>query len=548
MNSFVLQELLFFGDTWDHDLDRNPGFFDSGDPYGWTDADLDVFLTAPRIRWVVTTEPTYDQRGRRVSGPGYVPLLRGVLTDRELGGACGPLGAFYDAARDTAYVFFVAQVAIIPPDPRPPERRAEPLPGREDWCPPNDECVRLDRTVVVAARGVTSSLTDPPSVPRWEVVAQHTAAPLKAVAPVLVSREEIEPSWSREEALENIGVTARERAVADAPHHTRATPRSARLAPGTDPVVLMFASDKRYRHSKIVLARCPLGELDPRATNPSAAVVTSTVVDPANAPPSRRYQYLQWVDYSGGPPGVPFWTEDERLAMPLVDNETFGQPHVVREPRTGLWLMTDEGGRWEKFNAILLRWAPTPWGPWGSTTATNPTNGIEERLVVDLEPALVLFNGERDNAYGNYIHQKLTYDKKSDRDRKIVGDPPSPTRPISSCLSVASPSPRNQRLYVLENLGTLGIWPPEEPEKVTYDDGLSDAPFGDSRGAGYGAYLVPPWFRYRESAGDLVIDVVYTLATANPWQVQLLSTPVRVRSVGHHLSSQPWVHHERVSP
>lgn len=81
-----------------------------------------------------------------------------------------------------------------------------------------------------------------------------------------------------------------------------------------------------------------------------------------------------------------------------------------------------------------------------------------------------------------------------------------------------------------------------------YDDGLSDAPFGDSRGAGYGAYLVPPWFRYRESAGDLVIDVVYTLATANPWQVQLLSTPVRVRSVGHHLGSQPWVHHERVSP
>lgn len=134
--------LLFFGDTWDHDLDRNPGFFDSGDPYGWTDANLDVFLTAPKIRWVVTSEPTYDQRGRRVSGPGYVPLLRGVLSDRELGGACGPLGAFYDPARDTAYVFFVAQVTMIPPDPPSPAKRDPNLPPREDWCPAGDECVR----------------------------------------------------------------------------------------------------------------------------------------------------------------------------------------------------------------------------------------------------------------------------------------------------------------------------------------------------------------------------------------------------------------------
>ncbi len=397
--------------------------------------------------------------------------------------------------------------------------------------------------MVAAARGVTRSLTDPPSVPQWEVVAQHTAASLKAVAPVLVSREEIEPSWSRDDALTSFGVTARDRAITDAPHHTRVTPRSARLPPGTDPVVLMFGSDKRYRFSKLVLARCPLGELDPRATNPGAAVVASSVVDVANAPPSRRFQYLQWVDYIGGPPGVPFWTEDESLAMPLVDNHAFGQPHVVREPRTGLWLMTDEAG-YAGNPGIALRWAPMPWGPWGNTTAVNPYTGAKERLVVDHEPALTLFEGDRDHAHGNFIHRKLVY--KRDEYGNVEGKPPSLTRPIDPCLSVAPASPRNQRTYVREEAGTAGPWP--SSTAVTYDDGLSDAPFGDFAGAGFGAYLVAPWFRHRQSDGGLVIDIVYTLSTANPWQVQLLSTSVRVRSLPlQDMQSKPWAHHERVT-
>ena len=261
----------------------------------------------------------------------------------------------------------------------------------------------------------------------------------------------------------------------------------------------------------------------------------------ANEPPSRRFQYLQWVDYSAGPPGVPFWTEDESLAMPLVDNETFGQPHVVREPRTGLWLMTDEGGFAGK-SGIALRWAPNPWGPWGNTTATNPYTGAKERFVLDQEPALTLFEGIRDHAHGNFVHLKLVYDSQDDV--QVVGSPPSLTRPITPCLSVMPASPRNQWLYVLEEPG-IGS-PFLSSNRVMYDDGLSDAPFGDLAGAGYGAYLVTPWFRHRQSDGNRLIDLVYTLSTANPWQVQLMSTSIRVRSVADRIESDPWVHHERV--
>jgi hypothetical protein len=92
--------------------------------------------------------------------------------------------------------------------------------------------------------------------------------------------------------------------------------------------------------------------------------------------------------------------------------------------------------------------------------------------------------------------------------------------------------------------GNLGLHP--LVDEVAYDDGLSDTPFGDFPGVGFGAYLVPPWFRYRQFEGDLIIDLVYTLSTANPWQVQLMSTSVRVRSVGLRVESDPWVHHERV--
>lgn len=241
---------------------------------------------------------------------------------------------------------------------------------------------------------------------------------------------------------------------------------------------------------------------------------------------------------AGGPDALAL----ESLAMPLVDHETFGQPHVVREPRTGLWLMTDEGGLSGK-PGIALRWAPTPWRPWGNTTAKNPYTGAQERLVVDQEPALILFEGRRDRAHGNFMHGKLVYDQTESKDRWPDGPPRA--QEIGPCLSVGPASPRNQRLYVLEDLGPSAPWPPSS--KVTYNDGLSDDPFGDLLGVGFGAYLVAPWFRYWQSEGDHFIDLVYCLSTVNPWQVQLLSTSVRVRSLRlQAIQSDPWVHHERV--
>lgn len=502
--------VFFFGDTWAYDVFRNPGPIIAGDPYGWTEARQDVFSDAPWIRFFTDSEP----RGWAV-GTGYAPLLRGVLPDASLGGARGPLGAFYDPATDTAYVFFVADVSEF------------------------RNIIRLDRTVVAAARNVSkafvavppherdvsmdprySSMAYPDGVervgetwapPTWEIVSHSTGPLLRAIAPVLVERSAVEPRATTTTRAGALGVERTAEIRYPETSRRDRTPEppvsSARLDPdSSSPVVLLFGTDRWYRKSYVYLARCLLSDLDPGPRPP----IDAFAQDLAALPSGKKLQYLQWVDYTKTPDGEPFWSEDPTRAMPLFTSTgpTVGQPHVVQEPKTGLWLMTHEGPEVgaEAEKGLRLRWAKNPWGPWGATTMVNPyTERVDAFEPVGGEPALILFSGVRDQAYGNYMHAKAPAMRL-----------PAPAREVPHTLSIHAPNELNAGRF-----------------DINGDDGLSDdllkaGPAADPQGA-YGAYLIVPWFRYRRSALDsLLIDVVYTLATGNPFQVQLMSTTFEV--------------------
>ena len=499
--------IFFFGDTWAYDVFRNPGPIIGGDPYGWTEARQDVFSEAPWIRFFTDSEP----RGWAI-GTGFAPLLRGVLPDEAIGGTKGPLGAFYDPRTDTAYVFFVADTTESPTG------------------------VHLNRTLVAAARNVSRSFVAVPprerdvsmdvrystveypdgverigetwAPPAWEIVSLSTGL-LRAISPVLVDRAAVEPRATEAERAGGMGVE-RSREILYPGTSRRdiqfAPPvRSARLGSEPGPVVLMFGTDARYRGSYVYLARCLLSDLD-RGPRP---VLDAFAQDLSALPSGRKLQYLQWVDYSKTGDGEPFWTEDSALAMPLFmsTGATVGQPHVVQEPKTGLWLMTHEGPNSvdPADRGLRLRWAKNPWGPWGATAMVNPYTGLGDRFEpAGGEPAAILF-GDRDRPYGNYMHATAPV---------VREDPPAREIPL-----------------------TLSIRPARELNAGRFDsagdDGLSDdltEPGVKLAGQGaYGAYLVVPWFRYRKSPlGSLIIDVVYTLATGNPFQVQLMSTSFEV--------------------
>jgi hypothetical protein len=504
--------IFFFGDTWAYDVFRNPGPIIGGDPYGWTEARQDVFSEAPWIRFFTDSEP----RGWAI-GTGFAPLLRGVLPDEAIGGTKGPLGAFYDPRTDTAYVFFVADTTESP------------------------RSVHLNRTVVAAARNVSRSFVAVPprerdvsmdvrystveypdgverigetwAPPAWEIVSLSTGL-LRAISPVLVDRAAVEPRATEAERAGGMGVE-RSREILYPGTSRRdiqfAPPvRSARLGSEPGPVVLMFGTDARYRGSYVYLARCLLSDLD-RGPRP---VLDAFAQDLSALPSGRKLQYLQWVDYSKTDDGEPFWTEnpeDPAQLMPLFTSTgpTVGQPHVVQEPKTGLWLMTHEGPNSPDpgVRGLRLRWAKNPWGPWGRTTMVNPHTGLGERFEpAGGEPELILF-GDRDQPYGNYMHAV----RLPRLDGSVLV-----RIPVPRTLTIRSANPSNGGLFGYDG-----------------DDGLSDSLLrggGDATAQGaYGAYMVVPWFRYRRSpSGSLLIDIVYTLATGDPFQVQLMSTAIEV--------------------
>ena len=346
--------------------------------------------------------------------------------------------------------------------------------------------------------------------PTWEIVSHSTGPLLRAIAPVLVERSAAEPRATTTARAGALGVERTAEIRYPETSRRDRTPEppvsSARLDPdSSSPVVLLFGTDRWYRKSYVYLARCLLSDLDPGPRPP----IDAFAQDLAALPSGKKLQYLQWVDYTKTPDGEPFWSEDPTRAMPLFTSTgpTVGQPHVVQEPKTGLWLMTHEGPEVgaEAEKGLRLRWAKNPWGPWGATTMVNPyTERVDAFEPVGGEPALILFSGVRDQAYGNYMHAV--------QPPVTVGS----RIPVPTTLSIRVPAPINGAFF-----GDDG------------DDGLSDSLLKrgvDAKPQGaYGAYLVVPWFRYRRSPrGSLLIDLVYTLATGDPFQVQLMSTSLEV--------------------
>jgi hypothetical protein len=123
--------------------------------------------------------------------------------------------------------------------------------------------------------------------------------------------------------------------------------------PTAEPYVLAFGSGE-YRRSNAYLA----------------------------AVPAERFESGAGTCYFAGLDGAePRWTEDEGAAAPIVSHPVIGDVSVQLVKQLGVWLMTYDS-RYPQ--GILLRYANQPWGPW-----SDP---------------IVIFNAQRDDAVGAYIH------------------------------------------------------------------------------------------------------------------------------------------------
>lgn len=323
---------------------------------------------------------------------------------------------------------------------------------------------QLQRTVVGRCESVLSGQT-----PEWRYVADMPSAIPRIVAPLLVDGSAI--------GLPKLGK-----------------------------IVLLYGTDRNYRASYAYLAYCPLTEFAP---NPYGSLRSLTL------------KYLQHVDYSAGVPGIPHWTDDATLAMPLFSaaelDRRVGELQVVHDPHTDLYLMTGGGlPKKPNFNGVLLRWAPSPWGPWGSTSMFNPKTSAVDTLTVTPEPVATLYDRDLDHGFGNLIH-RLSLDAKDE-----AGGP------IPPCYSTVEIQARGYDADGDDRLGDVLV-----PRKLKEDPNV---PSRDCWGGAYGGYLVVPWFRARVAGGKDLLDLVYTLNTWNPYQAMLMCTTFEVGATARSIS------------
>ena len=157
------------------------------------------------------------------------------------------------------------------------------------------------------------------------------------------------------------------------------------LPPTTsEKTVLVWGTSRDYRKSDVYLACCPLDDID-AATMPG---VGYTDGDPATT----TWSYFTGVDGDGNP----HWSPKEVDAVALFlerdtsDMPGIGELSVTYERTFGVWVMlynfpsaSDPNGS----ENIHMRYASTPWGPWGGTA-----------------PAAIIFDAQRDGAYGTMLH------------------------------------------------------------------------------------------------------------------------------------------------
>lgn len=489
---------FFFGDTIANDPERIPGFFDAGESYAVADRDQNVFQAPPNLVFFRTTRPE------------GTPTLKGGLVISHGPGARQGQSLYHYEIEPGGRNITGTGVGFKP-------IRFENEVG-EDFRYRGDH-------------GVVGAFADGTDI--YVIYTVHTTPKVGSPGTFIVDRSVLgrsrnlatAPTLDGGETFRYIADMPKKRMLLASPLVVNASVLGELVVDDlpevlSGKVVLLFGTDEEYRgHSYVYLAYCPLGDF---------------VKDRSHDAPGYRVpplRYLQYVDYSNGLPGVPRWTAEPLKAMPLVAAAPFdvvSEISVVHDSNTGLWLMSHGG---ELANCVL-RWAPTPWGPWGSTYMLNPATGWIERLNVSPEPVDYLWDYRRDNGFGNLLHLSVAH--------------AVPGRLIGNCLSIA-PSVDNRHWdelamdgiadETIPRCGSEEAWPRfstgwqfDYTECEKYHLGR----FVDG-GGGYGGFLVAPWVRFHSAGVSTsihtsrdVLDVVYTLSTWNPYTAVLMSTSFEV--------------------
>jgi hypothetical protein len=208
--------------------------------------------------------------------------------------------------------------------------------------------------------------------------------------------------------------------------HADPSPAPAAGLPPGGPYVFMWGTGV-YRHSDAYLAIVPAAQFES----------------------GKGTMYLRGLDAAGAPQ----WSDKEADAAAVVKNGTMGDLSVTWCKDLNLWLMTYDS-RAPAPTGIEFSYSRTPWGPWSAPQ--------------------ILFNGVRDGAAGNFIHNPNAQPNDG----------------------VAGP--------------VIGKDRQADPQAV--------------RGGAYAPYVVERWTKLQGSE----LDLYYVLSTWNPYVVVLMKSRLTV--------------------
>lgn len=185
----------------------------------------------------------------------------------------------------------------------------------------------------------------------------------------------------------------------------------------------------------------------------------------------------RWVYFQRTLDGVPQFGPGEESAVPIVISNCVGELSVRKHPELGYLMLYNCGADGQVPRGIHLRRADHPWGPW--------------------DAPIIIFDPDRDEGYGHFIHQKIT---------PFVRGPNDILSGVGYDDGLAEPG--------LHNNGNAEC---KHEDENCCGFGLREECWGGE----YGPYLVPQWFT-RTTDGSY--SIVYALSTWVPYQVHLMRT------------------------
>jgi len=209
----------------------------------------------------------------------------------------------------------------------------------------------------------------------------------------------------------------------------------------------------------------------------------------ASVPEKQIGQRDNWQYFQTMVNGVPQFGAGEDSAAPIVISNCVGELSVRKHPELGyLMLYNCLNADAQVRRGIHLRRADHPWGPW--------------------DPPISIFDPERDEGYGHFMHQKIT---------SFLLTPHEIVSGVDYDDGLAEPGSHKN-----------------SSDKCKHEDadccenGLREECWGGE----YGPYLVPQWFSRTPDGG---YSIVYTLSTWVPYQVHLMRTILAKRD-----DPNPW--------